>query len=273
LLVEEHSFDSYFVLLVDDNPANVFIAEQYLNQWNVKYRSAESGSQALKLLRENRFDLILLDLQMPLMDGYETAKRARELPLDKNPIIVAFSASTKGEVSKQLEEASIDDHLPKPFQPKELYEMLLRYHNESHQNSKKSTASEVKNTKKKPKVKNKLQPGIKNKQSFSLARFEKMANNKPEYLKKFKLSTLDALISYQNDFDKAITERKAKILSDLIHKSTMSLYYIQADPLSDLLKECRFILETDSGNEELLYTKSNACNDEFHIIMKGLREK
>ncbi|GHC58654.1 PAS domain-containing hybrid sensor histidine kinase/response regulator [Ulvibacter litoralis] len=272
LITEEHSFSSYHVLLVDDNPDNIFIAEQYLNQWDVEYKSAESGLQALTLLEKHNFDLILLDLQMPYMNGYETAKKVREMSLDKSPIIIAFSASTKGEVKEQLKEAGINDHLPKPFQPKELYEILLRYHHTSHNNKITTSPLEIKTVKKKTTEKNNVKPVSKKTESFNLARFEKMANNKPEYLKKFRLSTLDAIISYQKDFQKAITERKVAKLSELIHKSTMSLYYIAAEPLSELLKECRLILAEDSKNETLLTAKVNECNNEFTCIINGLRE-
>ncbi|PKA84343.1 PAS domain S-box-containing protein [Ulvibacter sp. MAR_2010_11] len=268
-LSENHNFGTLRVLLVDDNPANIFIAAQYLEQWDIKYLSAESGVEALSILKKSDFDIVLLDLQMPKLNGYETAKKIRSLQLKKNPVIIAFSASAKGEVHSQLVEAGIDDHLPKPFQPRQLYELLLQY-----KGSKKPTKSLVnrdstKSAAIKSKTKNKLVETAK--VSFSLRRYEKMANNKPEYLKKFRLSTLDALISYQKDFTNAVANKNIKNLSDLIHKSTMSLYYIQADPLSNLLKECRIILEENNGDDALLSSKIHECNEEFKVIIKGLQ--
>ena len=96
-----------------------------------------------------------------------------------------------------------------------------------------------------------------------------MANNKPEYLKKFKLSTLDALKSYQTDFQDAIEKKNVKQIADLLHRSTMSLYYIQADPLTDLLKECRRMLE-EKEDEQLLSDMVEKCNVEFNTIISGL---
>lgn len=269
---ENVSFDALRILLVDDNPANLFIAEQYLEQWNIGYQSAESGMNAIAALKKNSFDIILLDLQMPEMDGYETAKKIRTLKIAKQPVIIAFSASTKAEVSGQLIEVGIDDHLPKPFKPRELYDILFQYqHGVSKNKISRVTApiqSSVKKSKKKPESSAQVSPNV----SFNLDRYKKMANNKPEYLKKFKLSTLDAVISYQEDFHEAMLEKDSKKLSALIHQSTMSLYYIEADPLTNLLKECRKILKEDYKNDALLSTKCDECNKEFHTIIQGLRD-
>ncbi|WP_432410990.1 ATP-binding protein [Rasiella sp. SM2506] len=268
---EKHKLEEMQVLIVDDNPDNIFIAEQYLDQWNIKYKSAKSGEQALSILNKKCFDLILLDLQMPKMNGYETAIEIRNLKLKKNPVIVCFSASTRGEVDKQLKEAGIDDYLSKPFQPKELFEILSR----SFLGSKKTKiAVPIKKlASSEPTEKDISKSDEIAIESFNLLRYEKMANNKIEYLNKFKASTLDAMISYRKDFNSAIKNKKIKKLSDLIHKSTMSLYYIQADPLSDLLKECKEMLELEPEDKLKLTHKVNECNTEFEIIIKGLQVK
>lgn len=268
---KKHKFGKIKVLVVDDNPANIFIAEQYLDQWNIKYNSAESGAEALHILERKHFDLILLDLQMPKMSGYETAKKIRKLKQKKKSVIVAFSASTKGEVNKQLQEAGIDDHLPKPFQPKELYEILLKYKTPSKESSPKSAKTQQPSVNLRKMSKSKIKRPVS--ASFNLSRFEKMASNKPEYLKKFKLSSLDGVISYQKDFNKAVNKKDITLLSDLIHKSTMTLYYIQADRLSEYLKECRNLLQENPIDNSLLSTKVQDCNEEFDIIINGLKQE
>ena len=265
----KHNFDDFSVLIVDDNPANIFIAEQYMDQWNVSYSSADSGQKAISILEKNSFDLILLDLQMPKMNGYETAKKIRQLKLGKKLVIVAFSASTKGEVTKELLDAGIDDHLPKPFQPQQLYEILHRYHKGPRKSKISSAVNKNQLKKLKRLTKDKSKDDVKKVESFNLTRYEKMANNKPEYLKKFKLSTLDALKSYQTDFQDAIEKKNVKQIADLLHRSTMSLYYIQADPLTNLLKECRRMLE-EKEDEQLLSDMVEKCNVEFNTIISGL---
>jgi len=262
-----HKLEEMRVLIVDDNPANIFIAEQYLNQWKIKYTSAESGLKALSILEEESFHLILLDLQMPKMSGYETARKIRELKLVSSPVIVSFSASTKGEVQSALEEVGIDDHLSKPFQPNELFQTLLKHYG----------GTNVKNIEVK-----KIAPKTETTQaesqvfetsmlaSYNLQRFRKMANNKQQFLKKFIASTLDALISYQKDYNNAMNAHNIQNLSDLIHKSTMSIYYIQADRLTLFLNESRQALQQQSNTDDLNELVSK-CNNEFETIVQGLQ--
>ena len=268
------NFKNINVLVVDDNTDNIFIAAQYLEQWNINYMTADSGYSAISLCETTNFDVILLDLQMPKMNGYETAEEIRKRKTEKKPTIVAFSASAKGEVQQQLLKAGIDDYLPKPFQPQHLYETLVKYQNidEPKQLSNISDQEKlVENKSKKPKFKSKKKPAVS--ASFSLTRYKKMAKNKPEYLRKFRLSTLDALISYQKDFKKAIKKRDIEQLSNLIHTSTMSLYYIQADNLSELLKECRTLLRSTPVNEQSLSSSIEECNEEFKKIIEGLKKE
>ncbi len=263
-------FENMQVLVVDDNPANIFIAEQYLAQWNIQHKSAASGAEALSILKDYKFDLVLLDLQMPIMDGYETAVNIRKLNLKARPAIVAFSASTKGEVDALLEDAGIDDHLSKPFQPKEMFQILTKYYIRPQETAQKTFSQEKdRNPTKINRAGTKEVPQA----SFNLSRYKKMAQNKPEYLQKFVMSTLDAMVGYQKDFNKAVKKRKLGELSDLIHKSTMSIYYIQADGLSELMKECRSLLEEPTVNEALLSKKASACNAVFNEIITGLKNK
>ncbi len=258
------------VLIVDDNPDNIFIASQYLNQWHVPYHAAKSGKKALQLVEQYDFDLILLDLQMPKMDGYQTAKAIRELPLKSQPSIVAFSASTKGEVSEKLQQAQIDDHLPKPFKPNELLEVLL--HRESFNTSNVASESSESPLKTSLVSTKSASEEIDTAPSFSIQRYEKMANNKPEFIKKFVLSTLDGLITYKEDFDGIIKNNDLKSLSALIHKSTMSLYYIEAEQLSAMLKEYRELITNPAPDTAQIEKVKSDCLNEFTIIIEGLNK-
>lgn len=270
---EDNNFEGCLVLVVDDNLINIYITTQYLDLWNIKYKTAKSGREAIDIIKKHAIDIVLLDLQMPKMNGYETAEKIRELKLVKEPAIIAFSASTKGEVSDKLINAGIDDHLPKPFQPSELLDLLGVCHSKKD-NAKKSVKLSSK-AKFVPKKKGKIlstktrSTGV---DSYSLERYIKMANNKPEYLKKFVLSTLDAMVNYQKEFEIALANKNEKEISDLIHKTTMTMYYMKADPLSGFMGECRELLGADTLDEATLASKGKLCMDEFTKIIKGLKK-
>ncbi|NDP28779.1 MAG: response regulator [Flavobacterium sp.] len=272
-------FNSSRVLVVDDNRVNIYITAQYLNEWKLKNESAESGFQAIEMVKEKHFDLILLDLHMPKMNGYETAMKIRALKLDKQPVIIALSATDRGEVNYKLRKAGFNDHVPKPFQPEKLLEMLGHYlNNPKHHEMKKYPVIEVTKVGQKEEqeeiqpVKNSSPLNRDQSPSFNVSKFVKMANRNGLYLDKFIKSTLDAVVIYEQEFLNAVKAKNAEMLGNLIHKSTMSIFYIQADNLSKLMEGVKDLMENEVIDSEILHKKSNECSLEFKKIIEGLKK-
>ncbi|MGJ4786664.1 ATP-binding protein [Leptospira koniambonensis] len=123
-------FTSGSVLIVDDNEINVKILAKHLSKTGIQSDSALSGREALKLLDTNdkKYDLILLDLQMPEMDGYHTADAIHALNSSnaKTPI-VAVTASSFSEAYEKCAQHGIEGFIGKPFQPKQLYKVLIDF--------------------------------------------------------------------------------------------------------------------------------------------------
>lgn len=116
------------VLLVDDNNVNRKIAARFLKKWDMEVTEAADGNNALELCVKNDFDVILMDLQMPIMDGYEAAKKITALNKSKNihvPIL-AVTADTKDEVISKVRQAGMVDLVSKPFKPDELRSTIKR---------------------------------------------------------------------------------------------------------------------------------------------------
>src|SRR5690606_21349094 len=77
------------VLVVDDNPTNLFITSQYLQGCGLDHTTVNSGAAAVDAVKEEQFDVILMDLHMPKRNGYEASTRIHALDLDKPPVIIA----------------------------------------------------------------------------------------------------------------------------------------------------------------------------------------
>ena len=195
------------------------------------------------------------------------------MELETNLIIIAFSATTKGEVHRQLIDADIDDHLSKPFQPSQLFDLLKFYHTSKKDENLKKAGHLAKEDAESKKMKKLLNPKAlpTTVTSFNLDQYNKMANNKPEFLKKFVVSTLNALVDYQEEFESALISKNAEILSNLLHKSTMTLYYIKADRLTALMKDIYELMVADDSNSTLIQ-KVELCKNEFSTITKGLEK-
>jgi PAS domain S-box-containing protein len=115
------------LLLAEDNPINQEVALELLGGLGFSIELAENGLQALDLARRNRYDLILMDVQMPLLDGLEAARAIRLLPQHKATPIVAMTASAFEEDRKRCLEAGMNDHIGKPVTPSALFSALLHW--------------------------------------------------------------------------------------------------------------------------------------------------
>ncbi len=122
-------FKDFHILLVEDNDINRMYAANILKKWNCIVDTAENGYTALEKLRKSDYDVVLMDIQMPVMDGFEATKVIRnKLPVAKSkvPIIALTANAIKGDNEKCLA-VGMDDYLSKPFLPDELYEILCKY--------------------------------------------------------------------------------------------------------------------------------------------------
>ena len=112
------------VLVVEDNIMNMMIAEQFLDRWGMNLTKATNGHEALEKVSAKTFDLILMDLHMPVMDGYEASIKIKEIS-PATPII-ALTASSLSEQEKRIKAAGMTGHILKPFHPKDLRAKLTQ---------------------------------------------------------------------------------------------------------------------------------------------------
>lgn len=114
------------VLIAEDNSINRMVIDKILKKWNITPIMANDGLCALKCLEAEDFDVVLMDLHMPVMDGYESATLIRNLqdPRKANIHIIALTASANENVAKNVSDAKMNDYLSKPFNPEHLFTKL-----------------------------------------------------------------------------------------------------------------------------------------------------
>ncbi|MDO9594602.1 MAG: PAS domain S-box protein [Lutibacter sp.] len=117
------------ILLVEDNKTNQLLAKTRLERWKCKVDIANNGIEGVKKVQKNMYDLILMDIQMPVMDGYEASKIIKNdisKKVAKIPIIAMTAYATNADISL-AKSSGMDDYIFKPFKPRELYNILEKY--------------------------------------------------------------------------------------------------------------------------------------------------
>jgi PAS domain S-box-containing protein len=126
---EDPAYSGAHLLLVEDNEINREIALELLTLLGFSVDTAENGAEAVEVVRAGHYDLVLMDLQMPVMDGFEAARRIRAEgtpETDRLPII-AMTANAMAEDRNRCLAAGMNDHISKPIDPELLYTTLRRW--------------------------------------------------------------------------------------------------------------------------------------------------
>ena len=122
------SFPGARILLVEDNPFNQMVAREMIERTGASVRVAQNGEEGLEaVLADLPFNLILMDIQMPVMDGYESTRRIRQTPEGSGPVILAMTANVTPEDRARCRAAGMEDFVPKPIVPEHLYAVLGRW--------------------------------------------------------------------------------------------------------------------------------------------------
>ncbi|MEH0155389.1 ATP-binding protein [Limibacter armeniacum] len=132
---ELENLDGVKVLVVEDNAMNQRVMKEFLNNWNCETDFAKNGAESIKMVSEKEYDIILMDLAMPVMDGREASLKIRVLGEEKYASlpIIAISASPSSE--NELHTFKLTDFISKPFIPEDLHAMIKKHVSQKNTNT------------------------------------------------------------------------------------------------------------------------------------------
>ncbi|TXD52562.1 response regulator [Polaribacter sp. IC066] len=119
---KQHNFTNKKVLLVEDNLINVMVGKQILEKAKLTVHVANDGLSAVNMVKENQYDIVLMDIQMPIMDGYTATEEIRKF--NKTIPILALSASVFMEVKDKINDCGMNGFIFKPFEPQDLLNQI-----------------------------------------------------------------------------------------------------------------------------------------------------
>lgn len=117
------------ILIVDDNEINAKVALRFVKAYGINGDLAFDGKQAVSMVQSKNYDLVLMDVMMPVMDGVEATKRIRNLEGNhyKNIPVIALSAKTESDINEILQASGMNDYIQKPVTPNELQKCFLKW--------------------------------------------------------------------------------------------------------------------------------------------------
>lgn len=114
--------DGVKVLLAEDNPINMAVVKRFLTKWGIEIVAAVNGREAVEKFERGKYDVLLLDLEMPELDGASALKEIRKF--DQQVPIVAFTAAVYENIQNDLKEKGFNDFINKPFRPEDLHSKI-----------------------------------------------------------------------------------------------------------------------------------------------------
>ncbi len=124
------NFEGLKILYAEDNVMNQFFVTKLFTKWKITFDVANNGQEAIDLLGKNDYDIVLVDLQMPFIDGFDVAKYIRNdqaFYLNRNTPIIAFTADVSPETKTKVLSHGMNDFITKPFRQEELVYKLSRF--------------------------------------------------------------------------------------------------------------------------------------------------
>jgi CheY-like chemotaxis protein len=209
---------------VEDVAYNQFLIENYLAPYQIALHSAFSGAEGLALARAIDFDLILMDIQMPEMDGYETTQRIRELSPDVP--IIAVTAQVAEQSRDLIFASGMNDYILKPVDQDELLRKMAWYTNRKVHEVRREEAT----------------PASSDSQQPVFIALEETYDYEPGKIRRALQMIRTEMETYHDQFTRAILQKDAADFGRHYHKITPHVRLLQLSAIDEQLTECRRLL-------------------------------
>ncbi len=250
-------------------PSTSSCSPQFLRQWGVDFDVVGNGLLAVQKVQEARYDLVLMDLQMPELDGYEATRAIRRLSderLQRLPII-ALTASTRIGLEDRVESAGFTDFAGKPFKPEDLFAKLALHGLKSRASGDSPPASQAPTQEHRPPAPD-ASPV-----RFTLEGFRSLAEGDAEALIEFSALAVNNCEQHKQDLQRALESGSAEDFDFQTHKMKMTLEMLQAEALQEALRHGRKLLSDNVRERARVTSATQGIHSELDAIIAALKEE
>ena len=254
------------ILVAEDYAPNRFIVQSFLENWNVNVILAENGKEAVELAESNKIDLILMDIQMPIMNGIIATKHIRKN--NTTTPIIGLSATVVKEIINSGYKSGMNDYISKPFEPLTLYKKIVE--NLGLNKSAVYLKNELETPSLPPNVISENQIEVKTELIYNLKPLLNMVNNDMN-----KVSQMATIFIENTSIDleivkKALSEKDGKQLAMVFHKLKGSVSLLNINNLVNLLSQGEALAKSEGNFNELEKT-TNEISDTLSIAISQLK--
>ncbi|QHT69770.1 PAS domain S-box protein [Rhodocytophaga rosea] len=248
------------VLYVEDVLSNQILVEEICKQWEVNLQIAANGNEAIDKLQRHTYDLVLMDIQMPGMDGYEITQAIRSLAMERAQRIpiVALTADISEKNRSDIAMAGMNDYLAKPIQPDALFSILKKYASGSVAIISQGSHQMAGNL---PEYADEVSiPSV----NFGL--FDQLFLKTPGEYVNFLQTYMNELDTYEQDFRKAVLENDYTLFRNTRHKINSAIHHLKAEALKTVLLKMENHLEgtAPSAPPDILITELQTESDKMN---------
>ncbi|QRN94753.1 response regulator [Archangium violaceum] len=263
----EQSLQGRRVLVAEDNEVNVFVLTRFLRKWNIDFDVVGNGRRALERITERDYDLVLMDLQMPELDGFEATRLIRNLPserLNRLPII-ALSASARISLGDRLVSAGFTDFIGKPFRPEELFTKITLYGFQP------SPATAANRSEEERDQRQGVDPA-RSPPGFSLEKFRRLTADDRQALVELSAITIKSYEAYKHEFQEALETGNLEKFDFHAHKIKVTLELMQAHALKAALQQGKKLLAEKERAPDRIHAVLHTIQCELDAMIRALEE-
>jgi PAS domain S-box-containing protein len=206
-IVKPMALEGFKVLLVEDNKMNRFITQHSLSYLGCSVMEAENGRESVEMMDKNDFDLVLMDIQMPEMDGMEATQYIRNVLKKNTPIIALTANAFRHDIEKYMAEG-MDDYIIKPYDEQDLFRKLNRFYELKKQQTKDNSQASGSN---------------KCKDLYDLGMIKEMSRGNEAFVQKMLNIFVGVVSENVRIMDKAVINNDFETLRKIAHKLKPSI--------------------------------------------------
>ncbi|WP_053337442.1 PAS domain S-box protein [Microscilla marina] len=249
------------LLLVEDRKINRMVASKFLRRWGVEVDFAYNGEEAVKKVQTRQYDIILMDLLMPKMDGFAAARKIRNLAHYQDTPIIALSASTLSQEREKAFAVQMNDFVSKPFNPNELYHKIIKYVN-------KSSANLLSDQN----IQTPEEPAMDTESYYNLSNVDDICQDDQEMRLELIRTFVDELTPAINNFTQAALAYNPEPMKVVVHNLKSSSVLFGTEKLLGALTEVRE-LSLNNASQNKMIPLIDQINRMVQYIVAGLKKE